>query len=416
MSDSQNIPIDQHYVPRSYLKNFSKIIGEGRKEKNHVCFFQFSGELYKENIPTKSICYKHYFYGEDGILEKSLSVQEGKWSKVLKKSCQMQRYDLDQSDEADIKEFAIYQFARTLASLNFTKSTAKDILSECIKARFNIPIDSTIEKLLLDKVNDSVDPSMLIDICNHILADLNDLKIAIYKFKTTHKLITSDAPVIITNPFSISSAGFANIGIFILFPISPDTLVTIFDAKIYGKARSFVELSNEQDVINLNKYQIISAEERIIALNRNDLENAIRSDNALDVRNEYLSKSKLTVATDHAGTMFGAKSRSMPYKFELSFCSLPKNIRKIAPDCRGTYQRKYTEDAWIKSLVMVYRLPSLLKRDYNFTDEEAEYRRKEYSKIRIFLENYWELSRDKTSISPDLMNKIKNMSMKHYKV
>ena len=72
----------------------------------------------------------------------------------------MQRYDLDQSDEADIKEFAIYQFARTLASLNFTKSTAKDILSECIKARFNIPIDSNIEKLLLDKVNDSVAPSM----------------------------------------------------------------------------------------------------------------------------------------------------------------------------------------------------------------------------------------------------------------
>ncbi len=49
--------------------------------------------------------------------------------------------------------------------------------------------------------------SLLIDICNHILADLNDLKIAIYKFKATHKLIISDAPVIITNPFSISDAG-----------------------------------------------------------------------------------------------------------------------------------------------------------------------------------------------------------------
>ena len=85
MTENQNIPIDQHYVPRSYLRNFSKIIGEGRKEKNHVCFFQFSGEFYKENVPTKSICYKHYFYGEDGILEKSLSIQESQWSKVLKK-------------------------------------------------------------------------------------------------------------------------------------------------------------------------------------------------------------------------------------------------------------------------------------------------------------------------------------------
>ena len=111
MAENQNIPIDQHYVPRSYLRNFSKIIGTGKKEKNHVCFFQFLGEFYRENVPTKSICYKYYFYGEDGILEKSLSVQESQWSKVLKKCCQMQCYDLDQNDESDIKEFAIYQMA-----------------------------------------------------------------------------------------------------------------------------------------------------------------------------------------------------------------------------------------------------------------------------------------------------------------
>jgi hypothetical protein len=97
--------------------------------------------------------------------------------KSLEKICQMQCYDLDQNDEADIKEFAIYQFARTLASLNFTKDTAKNILAECVKAHLNIFIDSNIEKLLIDKVNDSVAPSMLIDICNHILDDLNDLKI-----------------------------------------------------------------------------------------------------------------------------------------------------------------------------------------------------------------------------------------------
>ena len=416
MAENQNIPIDQHYVPRSYLRNFSKIIGEGKREKNQVCFFQFSGEFYRENVPTKSICYKHYFYGEDGILEKSLSVQEGQWSKVLKKICQMQCYALDQNDESDIKEFAIYQFARTLASLNFTKDTAKNILAECVKAHFNISIDSNIEKLLIDKVNDSVAPSMLIDICNHILDDLNDLKISIYKFKTTHKLITSDAPVIITNPFSISSAGFANIGIFIMFPISPNTLVTIFDAKIYDKGCSFIESSNEQDVINLNKYQVISAEERIISINREELEETLKSDNALDVRKEYLSKDKLTVATDRVSTMFGAKSRSLPYKFELSFCTLPKNLRKIDSDCRETYQRKYTEEAWFKSLAMIYRLPTILKNTTDFTDEEIEHRKKEYSKMRTFLESYWDLPRDKKTITPDLMRKIQSIQMNFYKV
>lgn len=416
MAENQNIPIDQHYVPRSYLRNFSKIIGEGKREKNQVCFFQFLGEFYRENVPTKSICYKHYFYGEDGILEKSLSVQEGQWSKVLKKCCRIHSYDLDPNDESVIKEFAIYQFARTLASLNFTKCTAKDILAECVKAHFNIQIDSNIEKMLVDKVNESVSPSMLISICNHILDDLDDLKISIHKFKTTHKLITSDAPVIITNPFSISSAGFANIGIFIMFPISPDVLVAVYDDKIYGNGGSFIESSNEQDVINLNKYQLISAEERIISENRNDLEEALKSDDALNMRKEYLSKDKLTVATDRVSTMFGAKSRSLPYKFELSFCALPKNLRKIDPDCRGTYQRKYTEEAWIKSLIMIYRLPAMLKKDTNLTDVEIEHRKKENSKMRTFLESYWDIPNDKKAITPDLMKKIQSTPMHFFKV
>ena len=416
MAENQNIPIDQHYVPRSYLRNFSKIIGEGKREKNQVCFFQFFGEFYRENVPTKSICYKHYFYGEDGILEKSLSVQESQWSKVLKKCCRMQCYDLDPNDESVIKEFAIYQFARTLASLNFTKGTAKDILAECVKAHFNIQINSNIEKLLVDKVNESVSPSMLINICNHILDDLDDLKISIYKFKTTHKLITSDAPVIITNPFSISSAGFANIGIFIIFPISPDVLVAVYDDKIYGKGGSFIESFNEQDVINLNKYQLISAEERIISENRNDLEEALKSDDALNMRKEYLSKDKLTVATAQVGTIFGAKSRSLPYKFELSFCKLPTNLRKIDSNCRETYQRKYTEEAWLKSLIMIYRLPATLKNDTNFTDKEIEHRKKEYSKMRTFLESYWDIPRDKRIITPDLMEKIQSTRTQFFKV
>ena len=201
-----------------------------------------------------------------------------------------------------------------------------------------------------------------------------------------------------------------------MFPISPNTLVTIFDAKIYDNGSSFIESSNEQDVINLNKYQVISAEERIISINREELEEVLKSHNALDARRDYLSKDKLTVATDRVGTMFGAKSRSLPYKFELSFCTLPKNLREIDPNCRETYQRKYTEEAWFKSLIIMYRLPSKLKTDHNFTDKEAKARKKEYSKMRTFLETYWDIPSDKRAITPDLMKKIQSIKINVFKV
>ena len=80
---SGQITEDQHYVPRSYLKNFASVIGTGKKERALVSFYQFDKELLKEEIPTKSICYKSYFYGEDGKIEKDFSIQQNASSHLI---------------------------------------------------------------------------------------------------------------------------------------------------------------------------------------------------------------------------------------------------------------------------------------------------------------------------------------------
>ena len=67
------ITVDQHYVPRFYMKNFSLVKGTGKKEKVFISFFQFDEKLYREHIPTKTICYENYFYGEDGEIEKEFA-------------------------------------------------------------------------------------------------------------------------------------------------------------------------------------------------------------------------------------------------------------------------------------------------------------------------------------------------------
>ena len=58
----------------------------------------------------------------------------------------------------------------------------------------------------------------------------------------------------------------------------------------------------------------------------------------------------------------------------------------------------------------------MLKNDPNFTDEEIEHRKKECSKMRTFLENYWDIPSNKRAITPGLMKKIQSAPMQFFKV
>mgnify|MGYP005761151593 FL=1 len=68
---------NQHYVPRFYMKHFSAIVNVGtRKEKALISFYQFKDNLFKDSVPTASICSEDYFYDEDGTIENKLAEKE----------------------------------------------------------------------------------------------------------------------------------------------------------------------------------------------------------------------------------------------------------------------------------------------------------------------------------------------------
>jgi hypothetical protein len=69
MAENQNIPIDQRYVPKSYLRNFSKIIGEGKKEKNMCAFFNFPGSFIKRTYLLKVFATNIIFMVKIGFLK-----------------------------------------------------------------------------------------------------------------------------------------------------------------------------------------------------------------------------------------------------------------------------------------------------------------------------------------------------------
>lgn len=405
---SVQITEDQHYVPRSYLKNFASVIRSGKKERALVSFYQFDKELLKEDIPTKSICYKSYFYGEDGEIEKDFSVREAKWAKVFKEIISMESYDLTSDQEHLIKEFAVYQFCRTVATHNFVKSSAEELLTAHITEQYHFaPDDEIVREMIKKKVDDELKPALLIDICQELVSALDDLQIAIIHFNTTECLITSDMPVLALNPFSVSGVGMAMVGVFIIIPVSPHVAVAIYDQKVYAKCQSYIESTNETDVINLNKYQIVSSEDRIISLTGEKLQKAICYADALEQREKVQAQHKVDSNYDGFGTFFALHTRRIPYVFELSFCALPKLIKRVPKECRDLFPRAYTIEAWYKLLVQEYRIPDLLKKEHKLDKQTVAERKKGYSNLRTYLENYWEIPIKERTISPTLMRQIK---------
>ncbi len=405
----KQVTIDQHYVPRFYLKNFALVKGVGRKEKAFISFYQFEDEFYKEHIPTKSVCYKEYFYGEDGKVENEFANREKEWANVINEIIQNKQFVLDNEQKKLLKQFAIYQYCRTLATYNHGKRMMSEMLSQTF-INNNPGVDEEIvREIVTKKVDKQVNVADVINSCDELVDLIEDLDIAIIRCNTSKKLITSDMPVIVMNPFCVGKAGMANVGIVILFPISPEILIVIYDGKIYQNCKGDVVISNDSDVEKINMYQIISAEERILSQNVGELEEYVQNKELIAVRNTFCSESKVNTSYDGFGTFVAAKSRSMRYLFDISIFNLPKCLRKIPKDCREAFDRKYSYDAWISLLVRVYKIPELLKQRAEFSQSDVKQRKEGYSKMLKVMEDYWEMPNEVRTITPELMYKLKNV-------
>lgn len=406
----EQITINQHYVPRFYMKNFSTIKKSKKEEKVLIGFYQFNQSLLKNNIPIKSICSEDYFYGEDGKIEKYLSTKETKWAKVIYDIINTNEYNLDSLQENLIKEFAVFQYCRTLGTYNYQKDMMSEMLQKLVSYEVHDVDDEIVRSMVNEKVQNEWCTSDIIDMCDSLVESIDDLNISIIRFDTTSKLITSDMPIIIINPFCPDTVGLETVGIVILFPVSPNVIVVIYDGKIYNSCRPYMVIDKEEDVINLNKYQVISAEERIMSKNQNELKTIISDSNLILKRNEYNKNRKVNTGFDGRGTIIHTKSRSIGYDFELSFCKLPKYINKIPNNCRVPSQRKYNEESRISLLFRVYSLPELIKQNEDLTELDISKFKDGYKQMQRFMDDYWGIPVKDRIITPELMYKLKNSS------
>lgn len=402
MSDIQrkDITVNQHYVPRFYMKNFSELKEENTdKEKVLISFYQFEKQLFKELVPTKSICYKEYFYGEDGRIENDFKLKESKWAEIIKKLISVDGTEIVNEEKESIKQFAIFQYCRTLATYNYNNK----MLNAMIEVGLNNRGDYTTEK---DRKMIEVED--LINLCDDIINLTDDLEVSIVKNTTENKFITSDMPIIVMNPFLRDITGFTSAGIMIMFPISPKVMVIIYDSKMY-KNNAYIVINEKKYIDNINYYQVISAEERIMSLMQEELKAFVNNQDLLLKRNDFMNNKKIEVTTKGAEMVIGAKARCMPYYFKLPFCKMPQFVSKIPFDCRESVSREYDRRERIKLLVCEYKIPTLLNKDINISLQQVNKMKDGYSRMRKFMEDYWGLSNDERNISPELMHKLKTV-------
>jgi hypothetical protein len=237
---------------------------------------------------------------------------------------------------------------------------------------------------------------------------VTDLKISVIKFNTISKLITSDFPLIVLNAFCMGNGGLGIAGVFIIIPISTDKIIVIYDNKMYKNLPLYSTNTNQEDVLTLNKIQILNAEDRIIANCNGDLLQNI-SNEILSERIEFLKKEKVTKAKGLNNINFSR----IPYKFSLSFCDLIKTARNIPADCREPMSRIYKEEFWKKLIFSAYILPDLLKKNDDFPKSLLKERKEGYKKMLHYMEHYWELPAEKRQVTPDLL---KSFSSKYFPV
>lgn len=255
---------DQHYVPKMLMKRFAN--------ESHIFSF-----IYKKNnvntpvlnIPYDSQCQYDYYYGRDKEWERLLGDIEKKTSPIFDNILSNKNYYPTDEEIGIIKSFFLAQRSRTPRIVNWEKGNVRRIYLEGLRAYLHhgepIPLTkSEIEYVDSTKSGDFEKQAkdMMRSICfnsNYI----NDLECIIVHFSCRTKLVLSDDPVIVVNPF-IHSAGLVNIGIIMMMPIGPSTLIVLRDPVLFEPVSKIIVSSREKAVNSINNCQAITFDKRLM--------------------------------------------------------------------------------------------------------------------------------------------------------
>lgn len=285
----------QHYVPQFYLRNFS--------ENLYFNTYLINKSKLLIKIPIKGQCQLNNYYdkGDDKTWEINLSQLENEWSHAIRvANNSMSEDDIDDSTKQSLVSFGLVQVMRSTLARDSYLSRSWDTLKVSLLMENNNISEQELnsQKDYHYKNNNNV-PATLLDMLKSLLPLIKDLEVKIIKYDCEETLLSSDNPVLMTNRL-YPSVGFAIAGLMYIFPISGSTLVVVYDHKIYQNKESFVISTNRKEIRELNKLQLINANQIVFGLDAYSF-NSIDRLSSL-VRDKRTSHLKNVLGTNKLGS------------------------------------------------------------------------------------------------------------------
>lgn len=259
---------NQHYVPQFYQRNFSvdgKTIGAYILEREKVV----------EQAPIKHQSSEDYFYSENMKIEGALSGMEALASDVITKILANPKVILSKEERYTIYSFVIIQIGKTLAQANLIQETAdktaRMMLKKYVAAMRNSEDAAEVEGLT-DEIIDSVsinlkEPGLFaLGTQAQLVNTCIDLECKVLMNNTKIPFVTSDNPACMYDSFLERMDEFTyalgSRGLQIYFPLSDRTALFYYDSKCYklgDRKKNYVEITDENDIKELNKLSACSA-------------------------------------------------------------------------------------------------------------------------------------------------------------
>ena len=264
---------NQHYVPQYYFRFFSA-------NENSICMLlRRNGKvIYPTAIDTQSS--KGNFYGSTET-EAEITAFDIKYAKnhhyilkLLKTECvdklskehintlienilfQRERTLTYRSNEIPVQAFYKDFFQPQIDDLANYDSGHSQEATDAVRQAMEQVFSSFSDPKIMQYVN-------LMEVPDKI-DEVSDLRLIILKNTTDYPFIFSDSPVSFTNlslsDYKCSKLGNINLGLMIFFPLSSSLLAFLYDPEAYeiigGLASIIIDITNEEDVHQINKLQI----------------------------------------------------------------------------------------------------------------------------------------------------------------
>ena len=260
---------NQHFVPRCALKPFS-LDGAGLA----INLYNIAGKRAVQNAPVKGQCARDYLYGKDSLrTEKLLAGLERHYSRIVTQLSEDGA--LSDDDKIWLRAFSLVQVRRTELAIQQMRDMGES-LADTVYARApdQRPEDTRTDAHLMRES---------LSYAARFLDYVKDLKVTIFRNRTTTDFITCDHPAVMTNRFHFQKLhsnhfGVSSSGAMLSLPLSPRLSAIFYDGLVYSLPNAsgtpFIEIKKSEDIEAINELQLLSASKNIYFKRWEDAENS----------------------------------------------------------------------------------------------------------------------------------------------